>query len=246
LGANGAVVSSSRYDAWGARTTQGAQDAASFGFTGHLEHKELGLVFTLYRAYDPATGRWLSRDPIGEEGGINLYGYVLNDPINRFDPLGLAWESTPTQGLHYNDRKSGFGFGLGVDDNGRLVPTPLGGKHSFDPTKANQILNDTIADKGKWDELRKQVARDYDNPAFRDKDRCGTLGRAMRRAGVIAGVGALLGTIAATDSAMGAYEKLRDTGQLSDYEKLELIGAVGNSGAPGAGAAAAQLLEILQ
>jgi RHS repeat-associated protein len=89
LGANGTVVSSSRYDAWGMRTTQGAQDAASFGFTGHLEHKELGLVFTLYRAYDPVTGRWLSRDPIGENGGINLYGYVLNNPVNWVDPIGL-------------------------------------------------------------------------------------------------------------------------------------------------------------
>ena len=89
LGANGTVVSSSRYDAWGVRTTVGAQDAASFGFTGHLEHKELGLVFTLYRAYDPATGRWLSRDPIGEEGGINLYGYVGNNPVMYLDPLGL-------------------------------------------------------------------------------------------------------------------------------------------------------------
>jgi RHS repeat-associated protein len=88
LGANGSVVSSSRYDAWGLRTTQGAQDAASFGFTGHLEHKELGLVFTLYRAYDPVTGRWLSRDPIGEEGGINLYGYVGNNPVNLVDPDG--------------------------------------------------------------------------------------------------------------------------------------------------------------
>jgi RHS repeat-associated protein len=86
--ANGTVVSSSRYDAWGVRTTVGAQDAASFGFTGHLEHKELGLVFTLYRAYDPATGRWQSRDPIGESGGINLYGYVSNSPINLIDPTG--------------------------------------------------------------------------------------------------------------------------------------------------------------
>jgi RHS repeat-associated protein len=89
MGANGTVVSSSCYDAWGVRTTVGAQDAASFGFTGHMEHKELGLVFTLYRAYDPATGRWLSRDPIGEEGGINLYGYVGNDPVNLWDPWGL-------------------------------------------------------------------------------------------------------------------------------------------------------------
>ena len=39
--------------------------------------------------YDPSIGRWLSRDPIGEEDGPNLYGYVLNDPINWFDPFGL-------------------------------------------------------------------------------------------------------------------------------------------------------------
>ena len=35
------------------------------------------------------TGRWLSRDPIGESGGINLYGYVGNSPVNYVDPLGL-------------------------------------------------------------------------------------------------------------------------------------------------------------
>jgi hypothetical protein len=39
--------------------------------------------------YDPTIGRWLSRDPIGEDGGVNLYQYSLNDPVNRLDPLGL-------------------------------------------------------------------------------------------------------------------------------------------------------------
>jgi len=119
MGANGTVVSSSRYDAWGVRTTVGAQDAASFGFTGHLEHKELGLVFTLYRAYDPVTGRWLSRDPIGEEGGINLYGYVSNNPVNAVDPLGLLafgddinYPGTDDNGLY---------LGEGVGSNGSAV-----------------------------------------------------------------------------------------------------------------------------
>jgi RHS repeat-associated protein len=40
--------------------------------------------------YSPSLGRWLSRDPIEERGGLNLYGFVNNDPVNRFDHLGLA------------------------------------------------------------------------------------------------------------------------------------------------------------
>jgi hypothetical protein len=43
----------------------------------------------LYRYYDPVTGRWPSRDPIEEEGGINLYGFVGNDGIDWLDYLGL-------------------------------------------------------------------------------------------------------------------------------------------------------------
>jgi RHS repeat-associated protein len=42
-----------------------------------------------FRVYDPSSGRWLSRDPIGEAGGENLYGFVGNDPVNRVDLLGL-------------------------------------------------------------------------------------------------------------------------------------------------------------
>ena len=41
-----------------------------------------------YRYYDPQTGKWPSRDPIVEEGGVNLYGFVGNDGVNRWDYLG--------------------------------------------------------------------------------------------------------------------------------------------------------------
>lgn len=43
-----------------------------------------------FRYYNPSTGRWLSRDPIEEQGGVNLYGMVGNDPLSRYDYLGLS------------------------------------------------------------------------------------------------------------------------------------------------------------
>ena len=60
-----------------------------FGYAGMFRHEPTGLNLTLYRAYNPLTGRWLSRDPIGENGGLNVYGYVGNDPLGSVDPLGL-------------------------------------------------------------------------------------------------------------------------------------------------------------
>jgi hypothetical protein len=47
-----------------------------------------------YRFYDPETGRWPSRDPIEEEGGINLYGFVNNDGVNKWDRLGMVGSIT--------------------------------------------------------------------------------------------------------------------------------------------------------
>lgn len=52
------------------------------------EDTESGFVYYGHRYYDPTTGRWLSRDPIGEAGGLNLYGFVGNDPVNAVDTDG--------------------------------------------------------------------------------------------------------------------------------------------------------------
>ena len=49
-----------------------------------------GMFYYGFRYYDPQTGRWPSRDPIEEFGGLNLYGFVGNDAVSRWDFLGLV------------------------------------------------------------------------------------------------------------------------------------------------------------
>jgi RHS repeat-associated protein len=65
-------------------------------FAGMFYHADSGLYLTRTRAYNPATGRWLSRDPLGEgtDPAANLYRYVVNNPTNLTDPLGLGWTIT--------------------------------------------------------------------------------------------------------------------------------------------------------
>ncbi|MDD4406246.1 MAG: RHS repeat-associated core domain-containing protein [Parabacteroides sp.] len=63
-----------------------------FQFSTKYTDNETDLVYYGYRYYSPALGRWLSRDPIEEKGGLNLYGFVNNDPVNKWDVLGLKWK----------------------------------------------------------------------------------------------------------------------------------------------------------
>jgi RHS repeat-associated protein len=60
-----------------------------FRFSSKYRDAETGCYYYGFRYYNPELGRWISRDPIEEEGGINLYGMVGNDPVNRVDLLGL-------------------------------------------------------------------------------------------------------------------------------------------------------------
>ena len=80
------------YDAFGnLLATDNSQLATllSFRFSTKYLDPETGFYYYGYRYYDPDLGRWLTRDPLEEQGGLNLYGFCGNDAVNRWDKLGL-------------------------------------------------------------------------------------------------------------------------------------------------------------
>ncbi|WP_414664427.1 RHS repeat-associated core domain-containing protein [Horticoccus sp. 23ND18S-11] len=71
-----------------------------FRFSTKSTDEETGLIYYGHRYYDPRNGRFISRDPLGESGGLNLYGFAGNDGVNRWDYLGLT---TPDDRATNND-----------------------------------------------------------------------------------------------------------------------------------------------
>jgi RHS repeat-associated protein len=89
---SGAVVQTYSYDSFGNITPTGSI-TQPFTFTAREYDSETGLYFYRARYYDPKAGRFISKDPIGFEGGdVNLFAYTQNNPINFTDPLG--WEKS--------------------------------------------------------------------------------------------------------------------------------------------------------
>jgi len=82
------------YDAFGKTLTATGPAAQSnrYRFSTKPVEEESGLVYYGYRWYDPLTGRWPSRDPIEERGGVNLYGMVGNGMVNLSDYFGLFFD----------------------------------------------------------------------------------------------------------------------------------------------------------
>jgi RHS repeat-associated protein len=63
-----------------------------FRFPGQYYDQETGLHYNYFRYYNPQTGRYITPDPIGLEGGINLFVYVAGNPVRWIDRWGLIWE----------------------------------------------------------------------------------------------------------------------------------------------------------
>jgi len=113
-----------RYDAFGPvsilteefspRTTS----ECDWNFLYHAEFQDpvTGLYNYAYRYYAPNLGRWISRDPIGEDGGLNLYGFCIQNSVNHVDVLGE--QLFPGQ-MNENPLSDFFGSGNAVDTEQR-------------------------------------------------------------------------------------------------------------------------------
>ncbi len=128
--ASGTVVKSVTYDAFGNVLEDSAPGFdVPVGFAGGLADPLTGLVRFGMRDYDPASGRWTSRDPLlADSGEGNFYVYAMNDPVTRRDPSGLFCVTAYgyagvggggrvciTRDGISNCRMLGFGIGSGLD-----------------------------------------------------------------------------------------------------------------------------------
>jgi len=113
----GNIVAAQVFDAWGNRV-QSSGTIQTYGYTGR-EPDQTGLIYYRARYYDPALGRFISRDPAGMPDGVNRYAYVNNNPINLTDPTGLYAKqyntNTNTANISYMTDASSLGgiFGSG-------------------------------------------------------------------------------------------------------------------------------------
>ena len=104
LDAAGNLVATFAYDAFGNELsstnnqspTTNNQSLFHFRYSTKYLDPESGLYYYGYRFYSPVLARWLTRDPIEEQGGLNLYAFCGNNGINAYDSLGFVLEPLST------------------------------------------------------------------------------------------------------------------------------------------------------
>jgi RHS repeat-associated protein len=94
--ASGVVVWSATYSSFGEASIEVETVVNNLRFPGQYFDQETSFHYNYFRYNDPNTGRYLKTNPIGLEGGINLFSYSLNNPIKNYDPDGNLVISVPT------------------------------------------------------------------------------------------------------------------------------------------------------
>jgi RHS repeat-associated protein len=133
-GDSGEIVGQYEYDPYGNTIKAEGQAAREnkIRFSTKEYDSSTGLYYYGYRHYDPKTGRWPSRDPIEERGGVNLYGMVANNAVNKSDYLGLE-EQTTSMGIGAAIGGAAVTANVTVEYDCGLVPKKVDGFANFPP-----------------------------------------------------------------------------------------------------------------
>ena len=154
----GTILKDYSYDAFGNQKTQNENDTNLFRYSGEFFDEESGLIYLRARYYDPATGRFISEDPIKD--GLNWYVYCSNNPVKYIDPSGTVPVETiidlASIGWSFSDFVSNpswanFGF-LAWDVAAALVPYAPGSYSAKTIKAGTQILSksDNYVKSGVW------------------------------------------------------------------------------------------------
>ena len=144
------LVAKYLYDAFGNILSSSGPlaDANVYRFFSREYHVNSGLVRFLARFYDPDLQRWLNRDPVSEAGGINLYAYVGNAPVDHTDPWGHG-EGNPIIGPGGTYANTAFGAeGLTYQAGPLFTPSLLGPCPTERQILYGQGLNNTLSGIG--------------------------------------------------------------------------------------------------
>ena len=176
--ATGRVLQRQDYDPFGNRViserlaiTPEQSERLEYGFSTKPLDAETRLVYYIYRYYDARHGLWMSRDPIEEEGGLNLYGFVRNAPIAAVDRLGLDLAAVKPLPVVQGGNVTTIPGMLSIHDRPIVTPdgTPNGG-YSFFSNPRQIIPAIEPMDVREIDELITRILRIRDSrdcPCFR-------------------------------------------------------------------------------
>lgn len=126
--------------------------ANPFRFSTKYQDDETDLLYYGYRYYNASTGRWLSRDPIEERGGKNLYGFARNDAIDHWDRFGKCVNSS-------GGKKSfGGGFRFDAGQNHADVSVAVADKNYCNADEISVVFNFFTHFDETTDDMLKQTA----------------------------------------------------------------------------------------
>ena len=152
----GGTVGTYGYSAFGALTYRpGSYDVCRFKFSSKERDLSSGLYYYGYRFYAPQWQRWIKQDQLGELGGINLYGFVHNNPTGRFDELGLM-------GCAPNPCQSGSGRGDEIPEALRdWLADKIGGKATKEAKEDCCFISSRDPEQTQGWEIRCQMCAAY-------------------------------------------------------------------------------------